>query len=257
MVILMKRINGFTLIELLAVIVILAIIMVIAVPQILNIIDNSRESANNSSIKLIKNAIKTQITSNSISGNKLVSSDDCYTFNFDNDTNGNVSNLDAKNKDQFTGSITYCNGSFINDTLNIKNSSNTIYKNNNYIMKTKGLVCSLPRSSSLARDFDKVNDGEAFVGYYYNGRYTYPLLISEDKDAVTYYAHDGTYNKTFEYERTVVYNNKTYYVSNDEYAIPNNLTSLSGKALKLSDSIISREDAINLLFEKVFTNPND
>ena len=35
--------KGFTLIELLAVIVILAIIMVIAVPQILNVIQSSRE----------------------------------------------------------------------------------------------------------------------------------------------------------------------------------------------------------------------
>ena len=43
----MKKMNkkGFTLIELLAVIVILAIIMVIAVPQILNVIDKSRDSA--------------------------------------------------------------------------------------------------------------------------------------------------------------------------------------------------------------------
>ena len=37
--------KGFTLIELLAVIVILAIIMVIAVPQILNVIQSSRDSA--------------------------------------------------------------------------------------------------------------------------------------------------------------------------------------------------------------------
>ncbi len=37
--------NGFTLIELLAVIVILAIIAVIAVPIVLNIIDDSKNSA--------------------------------------------------------------------------------------------------------------------------------------------------------------------------------------------------------------------
>lgn len=50
--------NGFTLIELLAVIVILAIIMVIAVPQILNVIDNSRNSAWNSNIKMIEEGIE-------------------------------------------------------------------------------------------------------------------------------------------------------------------------------------------------------
>ena len=62
----MKKEKGFTLIELLAVIVILAILMVIAVPKILNVIDNSRKSAAESSIKLVKDAIKTQVTSESI-----------------------------------------------------------------------------------------------------------------------------------------------------------------------------------------------
>ena len=59
----MKNKKGFTLIELLAVIVILAVIMVIAVPQILNVIEKSKESAASSSIKLVKDAIKTQIVS--------------------------------------------------------------------------------------------------------------------------------------------------------------------------------------------------
>ena len=62
----MKKEKGFTLIELLAVIVILAILMVIAVPKILNVIENSRKSAAESSIKLVKDAIKTQVTSGSI-----------------------------------------------------------------------------------------------------------------------------------------------------------------------------------------------
>ena len=53
----MKNKKGFTLIELLAVIVILAIIMVIAVPQILNVINSSRESAWTSNCKLVDEAI--------------------------------------------------------------------------------------------------------------------------------------------------------------------------------------------------------
>ena len=56
----MKKMDkkGFTLIELLAVIVILAIIMVIAVPQILNVIENSRESAWKSNVKMIAEGIE-------------------------------------------------------------------------------------------------------------------------------------------------------------------------------------------------------
>ena len=56
----MKKMDkkGFTLIELLAVIVILAIIMVIAVPQILNVIENSRESAWKSNVKMIEDGLE-------------------------------------------------------------------------------------------------------------------------------------------------------------------------------------------------------
>lgn len=62
----MKNNKGFTLIELLAVIVILAIIMVIAVPQILNVINNSKESAWKSNVKLIEEGIELgEATSNS------------------------------------------------------------------------------------------------------------------------------------------------------------------------------------------------
>ena len=50
--------KGFTLIELLAVIVIFAIIMVIAVPQILNVIQSSRDSAWKSNVKLIEEGIE-------------------------------------------------------------------------------------------------------------------------------------------------------------------------------------------------------
>ena len=53
-----KNTKGFTLIELLAVIVILAIIMVIAVPQILNVIQSSRDSAWKSNVKLIEEGIE-------------------------------------------------------------------------------------------------------------------------------------------------------------------------------------------------------
>ena len=54
----MKNKKGFTLIELLAVIVILAIIMVIAVPQILNVINNSKNKAWDESVGLIEDAIE-------------------------------------------------------------------------------------------------------------------------------------------------------------------------------------------------------
>ena len=114
----MKKEKGFTLIELLAVIVILAILMVIAVPKILNVIENSRKSAAESSIKLVKNAIKTQVTSGSIMGTNFTSDESgCYIFNFDDQTSGNAKELQLKNKENITGTIKYCNGKFSDDTL--------------------------------------------------------------------------------------------------------------------------------------------
>ena len=115
----MKKEKGFTLIELLAVIVILAILMVVAVPKILNVIENSRKSAAESSIKLVKDAIKTQVTSGSIMGTNLTSDESgCYTFDFDDQENGNAKELQLKNKENITGIIKYCNGTFSDDTLN-------------------------------------------------------------------------------------------------------------------------------------------
>ena len=114
----MNKNKGFTLIELLAVIVILAILMVIAVPKILNVIENSRKSAAESSIKLVKDAIKTQVTSGSIMGTNFNSDESgCYTFNFDDQENGNAKELQLKNKENITGTIKYCNGNFTNNTL--------------------------------------------------------------------------------------------------------------------------------------------
>ena len=114
----MNKNKGFTLIELLAVIVILAILMVIAVPKILNVIENSRKSAAESSIKLVKDAIKTQVTSESMMRTNFNSDESgCYTFNFDDQTIGNAKELQLKNKENITGTIKYCNGNFTNNTL--------------------------------------------------------------------------------------------------------------------------------------------
>ena len=128
----MKKEKGFTLIELLAVIVILAILMVVAVPKILNVIENSRKSAAESSIKLVKDAIKTQVTSGSIMDTNFTSDESgCYTFNFDDQTSGNAKELQLKNKENITGAIKYCNGNFTNNTLSFNGIQSSIKNNGN------------------------------------------------------------------------------------------------------------------------------
>ena len=129
----MKKEKGFTLIELLAVIVILGIITVIAVPKVLDIINKSKESAVSSSIKLVKDAIKTQIASSDLTGPVFTKeTDGCYIFNFDDQTSGNVKALEIKNKEKVSGSIKYCNNTFSDDTLEF---------NSNDGGSTKKVIC--------------------------------------------------------------------------------------------------------------------
>lgn len=110
----MRKEKGFTLIELLAVIVILAIITLVAVPKILDVIELSKESAAESSIKLVKDAIRMQTTTES---NLISDENECYNFNFDDQTSGNTKELKLKNKEKIKGTIKYCNGKFYDDTL--------------------------------------------------------------------------------------------------------------------------------------------
>ncbi|MGI6324539.1 MAG: type II secretion system protein [Bacilli bacterium] len=61
----MKRCKkGFTLVELLAVIVILGIILAIAIPNILNLINNSKEQAYESQKRFIIDAAKKYVMAN-------------------------------------------------------------------------------------------------------------------------------------------------------------------------------------------------
>ncbi len=160
----MKK-KGFTLIELLAVIVILGIITVIAVPKVLDIINKSRESASNSSIKLVKDAIKTQISSSDLTGPVFTKeTDGCYLFNFDDQTSGNAKALEIKNKDKVSGSIKYCNNTFSDDTL--KFDGNSISKDDT----SKKVICK--RATTLHAEECTQTDSQYYcsgAGYITSG----------------------------------------------------------------------------------------
>ena len=96
----MKK-KGFTLIELLAVIVILAVIALIATPAVLNIIEDSRKSVAEASVRNITNAAKTHymlkmmegesVSSIDLSGSVLTyDGDKAKKGNLAYDANGNV-----------------------------------------------------------------------------------------------------------------------------------------------------------------------
>ena len=159
----MKKEKGFTLIELLAVIVLLAILMVIAVPKILNVIENSRKSAAESSIKLVKDAIKTQVTSGSIMGTNFTSDESgCYIFNFDDQTSGNAKELQLKNKENITGTIKYCNGKFSDDTLVFNGVE--IKEENPKVLCKRATTATLHTEKCEQKDNTKCCSGAGLIG---------------------------------------------------------------------------------------------
>ena len=146
----MEKNKGFTLIELLAVIAILGIIIIVAVPKILDVINKSRESAAKTSIKLVKDAIKTQVASSNLIGTDFIKeSDECYIFDFDDQSTKNVRTLNVKNKDKISGSIKYCNNIFYDD--NLKFNGFDIQEDNsksNYITTNLKLNLDASRNAS-------------------------------------------------------------------------------------------------------------
>ena len=169
----MKK-KGFTLIELLAVIVILGIITVIAIPKVLDIINKSKESASSSSIKLVKDAIKTQIASSDLTGPVFTKeTDGCYIFNFDDQTTGNAKVLEIKNKDKVSGSIKYCNNTFSDDTL--KFDGNSISKDDT----SKKVICK--RAATLHTEECTQTDSQ----YYCSGA-GYTTSGSKGTSTITY-----------------------------------------------------------------------
>ena len=175
----MKKEKGFTLIELLAVIVILAILMVIAVPKILNVIENSRKSAAESSIKLVKDAIKTQVTSGNIMETNFTSDESgCYTFNFDDQTSGNAKELQLKNKENITGSIKYCSGKFSDDTL--------VFNGVEIEEENKKVICK--RATTLHTEKCTWTDSTDYcsgVGYTSSGKYKTTTITYGNKNTTS------------------------------------------------------------------------
>ena len=166
----MKNKKGFTLIELLAVIVILAIIMVIAVPQILKVIENSRNNAAKSSMDLLKSGIQTQIASAELTNNPFTKdADGCYTFDFDS-KNNNYEKLEVKNKERFSGQVKYCNGEITDTNLafdgNTGSSSAKAYKCKKTSSLTTGavVICDVNGDGT----FDSTNEKFYYVSDYYD-----------------------------------------------------------------------------------------
>ena len=86
----------------------------------------------------------------------------CYTFNFDDQTSGNVKELQLKNKENITGNIKYCNGKFSNDTL--------VFNGVEIKEENKNVICK--RATTLHTEECKQTDGTKYcsgAGYTVSG----------------------------------------------------------------------------------------
>ncbi len=165
--------KGFTLIELLAVIVILAIIALIATPIVLNIINNSKESANLRSAEMYLKAVETSIATSTLNNQKVKNG----TYEIDS---GNICleysdnkcinelKVEVKGETPSSGSITIASGKvtdidlkYSNDKIIVKDTSGNLvyaktlddictYQNNGVAEKTAGAIytCEVKKGTS-------------------------------------------------------------------------------------------------------------
>ena len=96
--------------------------------------------------------------------------------------------------------------------------------------KSGDVICKLDN-----REYYKLNDGWALGAYYFcNTGYTGPILVSDEKENVSYKTSRDS--KIFTYHGTVEYNGKTYYYSSIEYFMEgNNLNQIDNGLYRCSN----------------------
>ena len=130
--------KGFTLIELLAVIVILAVIAVIAVPIVLNIINDSKESATLRSAQFYLSGVENEIMLENMKQGGSFNPIICEIKNSVLSCDGKEINLKMNGEMPSNGSITFESGKIIGVNLKYKDN-NVIMDDNNELIFAKTL----------------------------------------------------------------------------------------------------------------------
>ena len=186
--------KGFTLIELLAVIVILAIIALIATPIVLNIINETKESATLRSAEFYMDAVENAIAMGILNHQTL----DDGTYNITKDGDICLENFDSINKTcpqtntlavevsgekPSGGTITITNGSVSDVEINIDSNDKTIVKSEKGELIYQTTICT------LASDSEKTGTEKGAK---------YLCKVDPNKEAYTFYVlsdgANGTYN---------------------------------------------------------------
>lgn len=150
--------KGFTLIELLAVIVILAIISLIAIPVVLNMIENTRKGAAESSAYGYVDAV------NNV--NILADTDDNYEMIEGVDIDISTVSVDIKGSKPTSGRVTVSDGAVVNATLCIngyeveyKNSIAKVVSkcNSKNTLKAAEVVTKMGMGINIGNSFDSIS----------------------------------------------------------------------------------------------------
>ena len=148
--------KGFTLIELLAVIVILAIIALIATPIVLNIINDSKESATLRSAEMYIDALENQIMLENMKQGGSFNPSKCQVTNQKVLCDGKEIKLEVDGEVPNSGSITFENGKLTSVNLKYENGNVTLNNNGQFVLGESSKVCEIT--------LDKDNDGVAETG---------------------------------------------------------------------------------------------
>ena len=97
-----------------------------------------------------------------------------------------------------------------------------------------------------SRNYNVKNTGIVYVGYFYNGGYTMPLLVGSTPESVAFYTSYDT-SAVVQSIGTVTYKGITYYVSGTGYAMGGNITDTSGNNYPKYTASTAQEAALMLL----------
>lgn len=122
--------KGFTLVELLAVIVILAIIALIATPMILNVIDEAKKGAAQSSAYGYIDAVEKSLLEDMVSTQQTVTLSGSYTVDASGnlvDDSSNVITVNVKgDKPSESGTLSYTSGKLTGGSLSVNGYTFTV-----------------------------------------------------------------------------------------------------------------------------------
>lgn len=218
----------------------------------------------------IPNNKSSEYTIDSLYGNNKITKWNCGTYSENETTNApTFNNFDYEDIDSTTLALTGDSSIIVQNYSDIKatiTAANKATAKNNAVMKQYRMVIGNQTSATEIdtykcvtanallcqlsnRNYYKTTDDLAFVGYYYGGEYTGPILVGTTADSVKFTSNGNEFSGS-----TYTYQGQTYYVSSTAYFMAGNQTSTNGIATKLSSDTLTTQQAIEIMLDKLIAD---